>query len=281
LTNDSHITLGVVAISYNEERDITRFIENIHSWVDEIVIIDDGSKDGTKSIASKYEKVKFIESPRQEGEYYSHQRNKGTDASSCEWLLHMDIDERVTPQLAKEILNAIQRAKYDAFKFYRSNYFLHRLMRGGGWSDWNQVHLAKRHVLKFGGMFHESIELKTDEEKVGQLNNVMVHLNDESFEERFNKSRNYHTEIKNRTRTKYNKVTSRQVIWSILREFVYKFFYKKGYKDGWLGALWAIHASTATFRAYASVWDEQNRIPRKVLEDQIKESWDQFKTKSS
>jgi (heptosyl)LPS beta-1,4-glucosyltransferase len=90
-------TLGVVAISYNEEIDLPGFLEHLVTWVDEIVIVDDGSTDSTEQIASNYgSKVKFIRSKRVKGEYYSDQRNKGIDNANSDWLLHMDIDERVT-----------------------------------------------------------------------------------------------------------------------------------------------------------------------------------------
>ena len=116
-------TIGVVAISYNEKVDMPGFLEHLINWVDEIVIIDDGSTDNTEQIALEYgSKVKFIKSKRSLGEYYSHQRNKGIDASKSDWLLHMDIDERVTKELSTEILNVISSNNFDAFRFKTVSY---------------------------------------------------------------------------------------------------------------------------------------------------------------
>src|SRR5690242_1817630 len=102
-------TLGVVTIAQNEEADLTAFLEHLLPWVDEIVIVDDGSTDRTAAMArAAGAKVNLISSPRLAGQYYSDQRNKGITAARSDWLLHMDVDERVTPELAHEVLRAIQ-----------------------------------------------------------------------------------------------------------------------------------------------------------------------------
>ena len=139
----------VVAISFNEEVDIEGFLNNLHDKVDEIVIVDDGSTDKTREICESFgEKSNFSKTQkRKKGEYYAdHVRNKGINKSKSDWILHMGIDERVSKELFDEIKIAINQNKYDVFKFRRLNYFLHRPMKGGGWADWNLVHLAKREV---------------------------------------------------------------------------------------------------------------------------------------
>jgi glycosyltransferase involved in cell wall biosynthesis len=267
-------TLGVVAISYNEERDLEGFISHLLLWVDEIVIIDDGSTDRTAEIAmTSMPKIKFIPSPRKDGEFFSQQRNKGIAASSCDWLLHMDIDERVTPELAKEIMAAIRDENKDAYRYRRLNYFLHRPMHGGGWQDWNLVHLAKRNILKFSGMYHEKCIVDTPSARIGQLDEKMWHLNDESYKERMGKSFLYCQEqaailTENGTQIKW---------WHLLlmplKEFIVKLVKKRGFKDGTLGLLFALHASCAVFRAYALVWDEQNKMNRSDIENQLLDMW--------
>ena len=160
--------------------------------MDEIVIVDDGSTDKTAAMArAAGPKVNFISSPRRAGEYYSDQRNKGIDAATSDWLLHMDIDERVTPELAAEILTAIRDPAKDGYQFRRLNFFLHRAMRGGGWQNWNLIHLARRDKFRFGGKMHETTLLEAREEHVGQLLAYMWHLNDADYVERVRKNMVY------------------------------------------------------------------------------------------
>ena len=266
-------TLGVVAISFNEEVDLQGFLEHLVVWVDEIVIVDDGSTDRTEQIASNYgSKVKFIKSKREKGEYYSDQRNKGIDAANSDWLLHMDIDERVSSELSLEILTAISSPDYDAYKFRRLNYFFHRPMKGGGWADWNLVHLAKREVLRFGGMFHETIILTISSKKIGQLANKMHHFNDNSYSKRLRKSMTYQEEVVLSLEKRNVKVDLWSMIIALIKEFLVKYFYKKGFMDGTPGFISAFHSSFAIFKAYALLWEKQNKIERKELEKKFQKN---------
>jgi glycosyltransferase involved in cell wall biosynthesis len=255
--------IGVVAICYNESRDIVGFVENIRNWVDEIVIIDDGSTDSTQSLIDGLiePKLKFIKSPRQAGEFFADQRNKGIDISNCEWLLHMDIDERVTSSLRNEIIAAISQYELDAFRFKRKNYFLNRPMRGGGWADWNQIHLAKKTHLRFSGMYHEKVELM-DNTKIGQFNSFMIHLNDDNYSERIVKSQRYLIEITNELRSSNKRITLLLIFHIGITEILKKYIIKRGYLDGKLGLFWALHAAMARMKAAMILWDEQHRFER-------------------
>lgn len=267
-------SLGVVAISFNEEKDLPGFLDHLYSWVDEIVIIDDGSTDKTRQIAEGYEdKVKFIYSPRVDGEYFSHQRNKGIDAAESDWLLHMDIDERVPPGLAGEIRQAIRDKGMDGYKYRRLNFFLHRPMRGGGWQDWNLVHLARKEVLRFGGMFHEDYLLDAPEQRIGQLAEKMYHFNDDSYKERMAKSNLYCLEQSSILKEQGIQVGWYHFFWLPFLEFANKYIRKNGYRDGILGVLFALHSACAKFKACALVWDEQNAKSRQSLEDELMKWW--------
>lgn len=269
-------TLGVVAISYNETQDLPGFLENLLPWVDEIVIVDDGSTDETAAIAQAAgDKVTFISSPRTSGEYFAQQRNKGIQAANSDWLLHMDIDERVTPTLAKEIQQAIRDETKDGYRYRRLNYFLHRPMNSGGWQDWNMIHLARRHLFHFEGMFHETCVLDAPEDRIGQLEAKMWHLNDTSYHSRMRKSINYCEEQAERLSKRYKRMKWFHLIGLPGYELWRKFVLKGGYRNGTLGLLFALHSAGAMFRACALVWDEQNSISRSNIEESMKKMWRQ------
>lgn len=268
------VTLGVVAISCNEEGDLPAFLAHLLPWVDEIVIVDDGSTDRTAQLCQQAgAKVKFLRSPRAAGEYYSGQRNKGIAAASSDWLLHMDIDERVTPELASEILLAIQDRNRDGFLFRRENYFLNRKMRGGGWQNWNQVHLARRSKLRFGGKMHETISLDAPPNRISQLMHPMWHLNDADYPERVRKNMTYmQVEAENLIERRY-RVRPSDFVLQPLKRVVKSYLFQGGYRDGVTGFLYAVYIFGATFNAYATAWDRQNASSRQEVEDRLQNLW--------
>ena len=260
-------TLGVVAICRNEQRDLGGFLEHLLPWVDEIVLVDDGSTDDTLKIArSAGPKVSVVSSPRLPGEYFSHQRNKGIQAARSDWLLHMDIDERVTPELRKEIEEGIRRSDVDGFRFHRQNFFLHRQIRGGGWQLHSYLHVARREQFAFGGKIHEECRLSSTPNRVKRLQSLMWHFNEDCYEKRRRKSL-FYTTVEAETLLQKN---VRVGLWHLMivpfLVFIKRYILLLGFRDGIAGWILAFEGMASTFDAYAIAWDQQNRIAREEIE---------------
>ncbi|MCS4101405.1 glycosyltransferase family 2 protein [Salinibacter ruber] len=267
--------LGVVAISYNEENDMVGFMEHLRDRVGEIVIVDDESDDDTAEIAkSMGENTKVITQSMDDNKGFSGQRNKGIDIANSEWLLHMDIDERVTPHLYEEIAETIENTDKYAFRYRRLNFFLHRPMRGGGWQSWNRPHLAKRGKHKFKKKIHETCVVDGGKKKIGQLDNKIWHLNDKNYEERLEKSFRYCIGVADQLQNNGVNLSIISVFVEPLKEFVKKYFWYFGFRDGRTGIISALHSAGATFRTYALLWDRMNRIERSKIEEKLKDKWD-------
>ena len=269
-------TLGVVTICKNEEHDLPAFINHLLPWVDEIVIVDDGSVDSSREIIrSAGAKVRLVEHEMDSETDFAGLRNIGINNAQADWLLHTDVDERIPPTLAVEIRSKIHETNLNAFKYRRLNFFLHRAMKGGGFQEWNKPQLARRGKHHFQNKIHEICVIEDEPGSIGQLKNRIWHLNDETYKERMFKSVIYCQEQARR-------IEKRGVIirwWHMLifpvGEFLRKYVLKKGYRDGTHGLLFSMHSSCAMFKACALVWDAQNRIPRDALERDLQVKWNE------
>ena len=267
-------TIGAVAISRNEEKDLPAFIDHLTEWVDEIIIVDDGSEDGTINILKNAgQKVKFVEQRMDPQQGYSGQRNRGMQVATADWLIHMDIDERIPPALANEMMAAIKDPRYNAYRYRRLNFFLHRPMRGGGFQDWNNAQLARRGAHRFENAVHETCVIEGAPETIGQLDEKIWHLNDDSYNERMGKSLVYCQYQGKRLIEKGLKMKWYHFVVLPLADLFRKMVLRRGYRDGTLGLLFAMHSSCAMFKACALAFDAQNRISRSVVEDEIRMQW--------
>jgi len=266
--------LGVITICKNEEVDLRGFLTHLLAWVDEIIIVDDGSTDSScEIIRGLGPKVKLVEQRMDLESGFAGLRNRGIEAATADWLLHTDVDERVPLPLAREITASIKSERYRAYRYRRLNFFLHRPMRGGGFQDWNNPQLARRGFHHFEGTVHELCVIEGGEEYIGQLDEKIWHLNDESYKERMLKSALYCQEQARRLTNRGLNMRWWHFILLPWLDFLRKMIKRHGYRDGTPGLLFALHSATAMFRACALVWDEQNRIPRSHIEDQIVNSY--------
>ena len=273
------VTLSVVAIAKNERRDIEGFINNLCLWVDEIIIVDDFSTDGTfEFLLGAVPLVKvFQRKLERENGGFSAQRNAGLAIAAGDWVLHMDIDERVPPELAHEMLAAIEDTKSDAFRYRRMNFFLHRPFNAGGWETWNAPQLCRRGQHRFSGAVHETIELDRPDAIIGQLKGMMWHLNDETYVERMYKNAQYSQFSADQIVKSGARIGWSDLLFVPLKRSLKSYFFRGAWRHGETGLLFSLYVFCGTFNWYAIAWDQQQRIERKDLEESLSRRWQKWR----
>ncbi len=124
--------LSVAIVACNEGANLRRALESVR-WADEIVLVDSGSTDDTLEIANAFQAVVYHE----KWEGYGRQVNRAIDRCTQPWILNIDADEEVSPELACAIQGVLHEPRFDAYWLPRLNQIFGRWMRHGGqFPDW-------------------------------------------------------------------------------------------------------------------------------------------------
>jgi glycosyltransferase involved in cell wall biosynthesis len=220
--------ISVIIITGNEENNIKACLESVR-WADEIIVVDSESTDNTVSIAKECTDKVFI----RKWEGYAVQKTYALSLANNDLILSLDSDERVTAELALEILNT-SVDNYNGFLIKRDNYFLGKLIKGCGWgNDW-QLRLFKKSQAKLSErLVHEKFLVEGD---ISRLKNSFVHYSYTSIKDAITKVNNYSTL---EAVEKVNKKTVN--IFSLLLSpaiyFLHHFVIRMGFIDGWRGII--------------------------------------------
>jgi len=168
-----------LVITLNEEKNIEELIQNIN-FVDEIIIVDSFSTDRTIEILSKFPQVKVVQN---KFENYTKQRNFALTLANNPWILFLDADERTTPELEEEILQAVQNPKAkDAYYTYRKFMFNGSLIRFSGLQTDKNFRLFRKDKAHYKKelFVHETLEVNGT---IGILKHKLIHYSYSSYQE--------------------------------------------------------------------------------------------------
>ncbi len=242
--------LTAVILAKNEEENLPGCLESVQKLADEIILIDDYSSDKTAEIARKA----GVRIYSRKLDNFSSQRNFALEKVKSSWVLFIDPDEEVSPELAQEMKKAIQSNKFDGFRIPRKNIIFGKWIKHSGWYPDFQLHLFKKEKGKYEGMVHEQVEIKG---KVGELKNFLVHKNYESISQYLEKLSRYTSLEKEFQIDSGYKFSWQDLIKKPLGEFLRRFFAEEGYKDGIHGLALALLQSFSELVVYLKIWEKE------------------------
>jgi glycosyltransferase involved in cell wall biosynthesis len=230
MENDSRMKLSVIIPCYNEENNIRQCLESV-KWADEILVVDSFSTDKTLEIARKYTdrilQHEYINS--------AAQKNWTIPQASHDWILIVDSDERVTPELCNEIKSLLGHAPLkDGFWIRRKNFLFGEEVRHSGWGADSVLRLFRRDLGRYQEKrVHAEVELKNTE----MLGGYLEHISVSSLTDWVNKINRYSSW---KARDKYEKGTIAPILHMVLRppvRFIKDYIFRLGILDGWRGFL--------------------------------------------
>ena len=234
--------LSGLVVAHNEEEVIEDALKSLH-FCDEIIVCLDRCTDGTKTICSKYA-TKIIEGKECDGwEIEGKRRGIGIDACSNKWILELDADERITPELAKEIPETIANSEDGYYIIPIDNYVGNRLVKYG-WAGSFGTNRAKKLFAKgckVWGMqrAHPSLQLKGKEM---ELKNSIIHLVDKDINDMIDRLKRYTDWVGADMADKGHLPPFKNSVRRGLTRFYKSYFARKGYKEGRMGVLLALMA---------------------------------------
>ncbi len=236
--------ISAVILTKNEIKHIADCIRSVQ-WTDEVVLLDSLSTDGTVEIARQmgavvYE-LKFVN--------YAQMRDEGLARAKYEWVLFVDADERVTPELAEEIREVTENSPYDGYWIPRHNIIWGKRIGHAGWYPDHQLRLMRRDRARYDPQ-REVHELAILDGEAGYLKEHFVHYNYDTVRQ-FLKKQNRYTDFEAQILFKQGtRVKWRNFILQPLREFKRRYISLAGYKDGAHGLLLCLLMAYYNFIMY-------------------------------
>jgi (heptosyl)LPS beta-1,4-glucosyltransferase len=223
-------TVAAIVLAFNEEKHLPDCLASL-AWVPERIVFDSFSTDRTPELAraggARVEQRLF--------DNYALQRQAALAATSAEWVLFVDADERATPALAAEIEGVLSRPE-PGWWIPRDNYIFGRLTRHAGWYPDYQLRLMRRALARYDPArpVHELVLLDSSL-PAGRLAQSLVHLNYETVPEFVEKQRAYARYDAGQLWSAGVRARPRNFVLQPLRQFNWRWRTLGGWRDGWHG----------------------------------------------
>jgi len=256
--------ISVVINTYNEEKNISRCLESVKGFADEIIVVDMHSADKTVEIAKKYGAQVF---EHEYTRYVEPARNFALSRATGDWILLIDADEELSGTLRKKLEEIIENNVFDYIEIPRKNIIFGKWIEYSRWWPDCLVRFFRKGKVKFSDEIHvppvsagEGTSLEAKEE------NALIHHNFQTifqFIERLNRYSDIQSEELAKNGYKFN---WKDLVIKPSNEFFSRFFAGNGYKDGLHGLALAMLQSFSEATVYLKVWEKEG-FPKDNLSD--------------
>ena len=246
-SESSFFMLSVIIITYNEMDNIERCLEAA-KWADEIVIVDSSSADDTVKIAKRYTDKVFV---TKTWPGFGKQKAKALSYATQEWVLSIDADEVISPELKAEILQVIQKTDHVGFRLPEKTIFSGQIVK---YADAMTCHLRlfKRQSGQFDDApVHENIIM--NEGKIGRLSQPIYHYSFKDVAQLLSKMNQYSSILaeaaiaQGKTSSVFK--ASLHGLWMFLRVYLLR----RGFLDGRIGLILSVARAAGSFYKHVKI----------------------------
>ncbi len=248
--------ISAVVLTKNEEKNIAQCLQSL-MWCDEVVVIDDNSRDLTVEIAKKHGAVVWKRSLENN---FAAQRNFGLAKASGDWVLFIDADEIVTPALSEEITLVTRKSDnlITGYLIKRQDVMWGRELRYGESGNIKLLRLAKKTSGKWKRAVHE--EWQMGHRETGELENPLMHYPHQTISEFISDIDRYST-LHAQELAKEGKSANilKVMMWPKLK-FLQNWVLRFGFLDGTAGFVFALLMSFHSYLAWSKLWLIQRKV---------------------
>jgi len=257
------IIISVIIIAKNEAAMIGDCLQSA-AWADELILVDNGSTDQTVELARRHgARVLAMPTPKPA---FSQLRNLGLEKARGHWLLYLDADERITPELKKEVRKVISQKlsaksyqpKTVVYEIPRRNFYLGQEVHyGGAWPDYVKRLFFKNTLQRWERDLHEDPVFAG---QMGTLRAPLVHLAHRDLSSMIAKTSEWsQIEANLLFQSGHPPVTWWRLLRPMLTEFWQRGVVKQGWRDGPIGWIEVIFQAFSRFITYARLWEMQQK----------------------
>lgn len=242
--------LSLIVIARNEAGNIAECLESA-SFADEMVVVDNGSQDDTPTIARRMG-ARVVDGSRLTD--FSRLKSLALTRAGGEWVLSLDADERVTPELGEEIVKLLAgKPQHDGYLIPRRNYYFGKFLRFGGHYPDRQLRLMRREKASLDRLpVHESFRV---EGSVGRLHSPLLHYTYSTIGEYFRKQSTYIPLMAdNMAKRRLGRSLPARLYYLCIKptvRFLRRYLFKLGFLGGYAGFLAAVLDTAVGISAYA------------------------------
>jgi glycosyltransferase involved in cell wall biosynthesis len=246
------VKLTVTVITLNEAAHIEAALASV-AWADETIVIDAGSSDRTVDIARRHAtRVEVREWPG-----YGEQKNRAADLASHDWILSLDADERVTPELAQEIRGILEHPDAGGYRIPRVTWYLGRWIRSTDWYPDLQLRLYDRRAGRWNlRQVHESVDLGG---RPGRLQHEIQHYAYRDVSHHLATIDRYTTLAADQWTADGRRTSALEAVVHPPLAFLRNYILHGGFRDGAAGHLVSALNSYYVFVKLVKLWERQQR----------------------
>ncbi len=259
--------ISVVINTLNEEKNISRAISSTKIFADEVVVVDMESSDKTCEIAKKMGAKVFT---HEKTGYVEPARNFAISKAINPWVLILDADEEIPANLASRIQKILKEPKADYYRIPRKNIIFGKWIKHARWWPDMNIRLFKKGHVSWNEVIHAvpmTQGIGGDIEEREDL--AIIHYNYDSIEDYLSRMNNYTTHHARIKIDEGYKFTWKDIVVKPVGEFLSRYFYGQGYKDGLHGLALSMLQAFSELAVYLKIWQKEKFTEKDLKLDEV------------